>query len=62
MLYIPQYWWHQVRSFNYPNIALGIWFDIFDFQKEYEKRNILDVENIVQVKHSAIILSVKFCN
>jgi len=48
MLYIPQYWWHQVRSFNHPNIALGIWFDIFDFQKEYEKRNILDVENIVQ--------------
>ena len=49
MLYIPQYWWHQVRSFHQPNIAVSLWFDVFNFQKEFEDRNILDVVNIVKV-------------
>lgn len=49
MLYIPKYWWHQVRSFDNPNIAVGIWFDIFDFQKEFNERDIIDEEHVVQV-------------
>ena len=49
ILYIPRYWWHQVRSFNDPNIAIGMWFDIFDFQGEFERRRIDDTEDVVKV-------------
>ena len=57
MLYIPQYWWHQVRSFRQPNIAVGMWFDIFNFQREYEERNILDVVNVVKVIISSVYVT-----
>ncbi|XP_031562807.1 uncharacterized protein LOC116298460 isoform X2 [Actinia tenebrosa] len=29
ILYIPQTWWHHVRSFESPNIAISLWFGIF---------------------------------
>jgi len=29
MLYIPQFWYHQVRSYQTPNIAASMWFQLF---------------------------------
>lgn len=29
ILYIPQHWWHHVRSYNCPNIAISLWFHPF---------------------------------
>ena len=29
ILYIPQHWWHHVRSFDCPNIAISLWFHPF---------------------------------
>ena len=30
-LYVPEYWWHHVRSFDPPVVAIGIWSAIFNF-------------------------------
>ncbi len=49
MLYIPQFWWHQVRSYENPNIAVGIWFNIFNFFKEFERRQIDETEQVIKV-------------
>lgn len=49
MLYIPQYWWHQVRSYNNPNIAVGMWFSVFNFQQEFEQRNIDETEHVIKI-------------
>ena len=36
ILYIPQHWWHHVRSFDCPNIAISLWFHPFA-EKEDDK-------------------------
>jgi ribosomal protein L16 Arg81 hydroxylase len=28
-LYNPQLWWHQVRSYDSPNIGISLWFSQF---------------------------------
>eukprot|EP00794_Sanderia_malayensis_P005474 gene5474-6158_t len=48
MIYIPQFWWHQVRSYHNPNIAVAIWFTIFNFNEEYEKRFIDETEHVIK--------------
>ena len=35
VLYIPQHWWHHVRSLECPNIAISLWFHAFP-EKEYD--------------------------
>ncbi|XP_002737509.2 uncharacterized protein LOC100370566 [Saccoglossus kowalevskii] len=39
-LYVPMFWWHQVRSFNSPNIAVSLWFYIFDHDEDLTRMNI----------------------
>lgn len=34
ILYIPQHWWHHVRSFECPNIAISLWFHPFAEKEE----------------------------
>eukprot|EP00794_Sanderia_malayensis_P007782 gene7782-8627_t len=34
IVYIPKNWWHHVRSFNSPNIAVTIWFNMFENKTE----------------------------
>lgn len=42
ILYIPQHWWHHVRSFDCPNIAISLWFHPFAEKEDEEK---LETEN-----------------
>ena len=37
ILYIPQHWWHHVRSFDCPNIAISLWFHPFAMQEDSEE-------------------------
>ncbi|XP_078360551.1 uncharacterized protein LOC144644870 isoform X4 [Oculina patagonica] len=41
ILYIPQHWWHHVRSFDCPNIAISLWFHPFA-EKEEEESSLED--------------------
>lgn len=41
ILYIPQHWWHHVRSFDCPNIAISLWFHPFA-EKEEEQSSLED--------------------
>ena len=36
ILYIPQHWWHHVRSFDCPNIAISLWFHPFAEKEDEE--------------------------
>eukprot|EP00795_Rhopilema_esculentum_P012250 gene12250-2885_t len=56
MLYIPKYWWHHVRSYSNPNIAVGMWFDIFNFDKEMESQYLDDTEQVVKTTEAFIEL------
>eukprot|EP00111_Clytia_hemisphaerica_P024901 TCONS_00073389-protein len=45
MLYIPQYWYHQVRSYKTPNIATAMWFSLFTIPdaEEFGYRDVLNI-------------------
>ncbi|KXJ06339.1 JmjC domain-containing protein C [Exaiptasia diaphana] len=49
MLYVPQYWWHIVRSRNSPNVAVNVWLDVFNFHDEFEKAGLDEDINIVKI-------------
>ena len=49
LLYIPIYWWHQIRSYGDPNIAVGIWFKVFDFDEEFQRREVDENEQVIKV-------------
>ncbi|XP_022799196.1 uncharacterized protein LOC111337205 isoform X2 [Stylophora pistillata] len=44
ILYIPQHWWHHVRSFECPNIAISLWFHPFA-EKEGEEVSLNEEED-----------------
>ena len=48
MLYIPIYWWHQIRSYGDPNIAVGMWFKVFNFDEEFQKRQVDENEHVIK--------------
>lgn len=44
LLYIPEYWWHQVRSKGGENIGINLWLEYFDFSAKIEGINdVIDV-------------------
>ena len=49
MLYVPQYWWHFVRSYNAPNIALNVWFAIFNFERQFREAGISEDTDVTKV-------------
>ncbi|KAL9971353.1 hypothetical protein ACROYT_G023866 [Oculina patagonica] len=49
MLYIPQYWWHIVRSHDAPNIALNVWFAMFNFEKQFLEAGISEDTDVTKV-------------
>lgn len=49
MLYIPQYWWHFVRSYNAPNIALNVWFAMFNFEQQFREAGISEDTDVTKV-------------
>ena len=49
MLYIPQYWWHFVQSYNAPNIALNVWFAIFNFEQQFHEAGISEDTDVTKV-------------
>lgn len=49
ILYIPQYWWHHVISYDTPNIAANIWFEMFDYEEEFEKANLKEDVDVIKV-------------
>ena len=53
ILYIPQHWWHHVRSFDCPNIAISLWFHPFA-EKE-------DEEIPVEDENQEVRMTVHFC-
>lgn len=48
ILYIPQHWWHHVRSFDCPNIAISLWFHPFA-EKEEEESSLEDESEDVRI-------------
>ena len=49
MLYIPQYWWHVVRSYEAPNIAVNVWFGLFNYEDKFREAGISEDTNVVEV-------------
>ena len=66
ILYIPQYWWHHVYSHGSPNIAINIWFEMFDYEEEFEQANLKEDTDVVKVsicceKNRVFIMLMLFC-
>lgn len=55
MLYIPQFWYHQVRSYHSPNIAAAMWFSVFDIPnvEDFGYREVLNIAEKFDVGVSA---------
>ncbi|XP_070560885.1 uncharacterized protein [Ptychodera flava] len=51
-LYVPMFWWHQVRSYESPNIAVSMWFYVFDNNDELDEAN---VNPDIQVEESVLM-------
>ena len=49
MLYIPQYWWHVVRSYDSPNIAVNMWFGLFNYEDKFQEAGISEDTDVVKV-------------
>ena len=49
MLYIPQYWWHIVRSHDAPNIGLNVWFAMFNFEEQFREAGISEDTDVTKV-------------
>eukprot|EP00118_Oscarella_pearsei_P004877 m.21620 g.21620 ORF g.21620 m.21620 type:complete len:731 (+) comp28191_c0_seq2:264-2456(+) len=50
-LYLPEYWWHHVRSYGSPNIAFNIWFGQFNYEEDMKEAGInedVEVEKVIQ--------------
>nr|XP_018668578.1 uncharacterized protein LOC108949712 [Ciona intestinalis]XP_026691272.1 uncharacterized protein LOC108949712 [Ciona intestinalis] len=45
VLYVPEYWWHHVRSYGQPNIGFNIWMEVF---------NVPNLDHINKVAASAV--------
>lgn len=56
ILYIPQHWWHHVRSFDCPNIAISLWFHPFA-EKEEEQSSLEDDSADVRITISVVYFS-----
>ena len=41
-----------MRSFDDPNIAVNIWFDMFDFTDELEARNLDELQHVIEARFS----------
>ena len=50
LLYIPQYWFHHVRSSGSPNIAINIWFGQFNFDDNFAQAGLSEDTNVVEVR------------
>ncbi|CAB4022524.1 Prostaglandin F synthase [Paramuricea clavata] len=48
ILYIPQYWWHHVTSAGAPNIAINIWFDMFNYEEQFESAGLKESQDVVK--------------
>ena len=49
MLYIPQYWWHIVRSYDTPNIAVNMWFALFNYEEKFREAGISEDTDVTKV-------------
>ena len=54
LLYIPQYWWHHVLSYGTPNIAINIWFEMFNYEEQFEKSNLKEDTDVVKVSNISV--------
>lgn len=48
MLYIPEGWFHQVRSYESPNIAVSMWFHMFEGEYSDINNNTLRLDELAQ--------------
>lgn len=53
-MYIPQYWWHIVRSYNTPNIAVNVWFGMFNFEEKFVEAGISEDTDVRKVTKPSI--------
>ena len=60
MLYIPQYWWHVVRSYDSPNIAVNMWFGLFNYEDKFQEAGISEDTDVVKVVSSSTKLGSSF--
>ena len=60
MLYIPQYWWHVVRSYDSPNIAVNMWFGLFNYEDKFQEAGISEDTDVVKVLSSSTKLGSSF--
>ena len=49
ILYIPQYWWHHFTSSGSPNIAVNIWFEMFNYEEQFESAGLKESQDVVKV-------------
>lgn len=49
MLYIPQYWWHIVRSHDVPNVAVNVWFGLFNYLDKFDEAGLSEDKDVVKV-------------
>ena len=49
IVYIPEYWWHYVDSYECPNIGINIWFSMFDFEHDFDQAGLSDNKDVVKV-------------
>ena len=56
ILYIPQHWWHHVRSFDCPNIAISLWFHPFAEKEDREDLTPEDESEDVRISAQQIII------
>lgn len=62
ILYIPQHWWHHVRSFDCPNIAISLWFHPFAEKEDSEDLTPEDESEDVRISAQQIIIIVVYKN
>ncbi|XP_048580543.1 uncharacterized protein LOC5518642 isoform X3 [Nematostella vectensis] len=53
ILYIPQTWWHHVRSFDSPNIGIALWFHMFKEEEAFSEATEEDEDEIDALKYMA---------
>ncbi|XP_028394202.1 uncharacterized protein LOC114518412 [Dendronephthya gigantea] len=48
ILYIPQYWWHYVASSRSPNIAVNIWFEMFNYEEQFKSAGLKESQDVAK--------------
>jgi len=48
ILYIPQYWWHQLQGQGSPSVAVSMWIQSFQFDSRYTVSDSMVVETTAQ--------------